>query len=158
MKNKKRRRISEQGMKMIESVLKNQNEEFAMEHRIEDQLRFNLGEEYFRKLETEVLEELSLNLSNTVVSTGGGMPLKEGNARFLKKIGKVFYLKASSSSIYERVKDDTGRPLLQVKDPYAKVCELLEIRNPIYETASDFILDTDRREVETIASTITSNI
>ncbi|MBP3622204.1 MAG: shikimate dehydrogenase [Lachnospiraceae bacterium] len=116
------------------------------------------GEEYFRKLETEVLEELSLNLSNTVVSTGGGMPLKEGNARFLKKIGKVFYLKASSSSIYERVKDDTGRPLLQVKDPYAKVCEMLEIRNPIYETASDFILDTDRREVETIASTITSNI
>ena len=116
------------------------------------------GEEYFRKLETEVLEELSLTLSNTVISTGGGMPLKEENARFLKNIGKVFYLKASSSSIYERVKDDTGRPLLQVKDPYAKICEMLEIRNSIYETASDFILDTDGREVETIASTITSNI
>jgi len=57
MKNKKRRRISEQGMKMIESVLKNQNEEFAMEHRIEDQLRFNLGEEYFRKTRRNVRDD-----------------------------------------------------------------------------------------------------
>jgi len=49
MTNKKRRRISKQGMKMIESVIRNHDEEFAMEHRIEDQLRYNLGEEYFRK-------------------------------------------------------------------------------------------------------------
>ncbi len=49
MKNKNRRRISEQGMKMIESVLRDQDAEFALENRIEDQLHFNLGEEYFRK-------------------------------------------------------------------------------------------------------------
>ena len=49
MTNKKRRRISKQGMQMIENVIKNHDQEFAMEHRIEDQLRYNLGEEYFRK-------------------------------------------------------------------------------------------------------------
>ena len=49
MRNRKRRRISEQGMRMIESVLRNQDEEFAMEPRIKDQLHYNLGEEYFRK-------------------------------------------------------------------------------------------------------------
>ena len=49
MNNKKRRRISKQGMQMIESVIRNHDQEFAMEHRIEDQLRYNLGEEYFRK-------------------------------------------------------------------------------------------------------------
>lgn len=49
MNNKKRRRISEQGMRIIENVIRNHDEEFAMEDRIEDQLRYNLGEEYFRK-------------------------------------------------------------------------------------------------------------
>lgn len=49
MTNKKRRRISKQGMQMIENVIKNKDQEFALEHRIEDQLRYNLGEEYFRR-------------------------------------------------------------------------------------------------------------
>lgn len=43
----KRKRMIKRGLKMIESVTKNYDEEIAMEYRIEDQLRFNLGEEYY---------------------------------------------------------------------------------------------------------------
>ncbi|MBE6124275.1 MAG: hypothetical protein E7184_01875 [Erysipelotrichaceae bacterium] len=49
MNYKKRRKILNHGMRMIESVTKDMNEEFAMEYRIKDQLRFNLGEEYYIK-------------------------------------------------------------------------------------------------------------
>ena len=48
MNYKKRRKLTNHGMRMIESVM-SPSEEFAMEFRIKDQLYFNLGEQYYRK-------------------------------------------------------------------------------------------------------------
>lgn len=118
----------------------------------------NKGEEYFRNLETDVLKKFANTLSKTVLSTGGGMPLREENAKLLKKIGKVCYLNASADSIYSRVKYDTGRPLLQVENPYAKISEMLEVRNPIYGKVADNTVVTDNRTVLEIADEILSNI
>ena len=50
------------------------------------------GEKEFRRIETEVLEEFKYNLCNTVLSTGGGMPLIKENAILLKELGNVYYL------------------------------------------------------------------
>lgn len=116
------------------------------------------GEEYFRNIETQVLKELSENVSKTVLSTGGGMPLREENAKLLNEIGEVFYLKASPESIYDRVKDDTKRPLLQVDNPYKKICDMLSERNPIYENASALVINTDNKDIKTIADEIKEQI
>ena len=51
------------------------------------------GEEYFRELETNVIKELTKTTHNAIISTGGGMPLRDENAKLLRKLGKVFYLK-----------------------------------------------------------------
>ncbi len=112
------------------------------------------GEDYFRNAETQVLKELSERLTNTVLSTGGGMPLRKENAGLLNEIGNVFYLKASPETIYGRVKNDTGRPLLQVDNPYKRICEMLNHRNPIYENASDCVVNTDNKELKTISEEI----
>lgn len=105
------------------------------------------GEEAFRKLETEVLMNLRDTVSNTVFSTGGGMPLRVENARLLKEIGKVFYLTAANQVIYDRVKEDSQRPLLQGENPYGKICELMKQRTPLYEMAADVLVDTNSNDL-----------
>ena len=114
------------------------------------------GEEYFRELETQVLRELEQSLSNTVISTGGGLPLRKVNSDLLKEIGTVFYLSADADTIYGRVKDNNDRPLLACENPYQKICDMLAVRNPIYVKAADNIIVTDNRTLEDIASEIRS--
>ena len=107
------------------------------------------GEPYFRRLETDLLNELcDKGLSKTVLSTGGGLPVAERNRSILKKIGKVVYLRAEAESLYMRVKEDKGRPLLETGDKLKKIREMLAVRGPIYEVTADFIIDTDHIDEE----------
>lgn len=116
------------------------------------------GEEAFRKLEAEVLVTLRDTVSNTVFSTGGGMPLRAENARLLKEIGKVFYLTAANQVIYDRVKDNTARPLLQGENPYGKICELMKQRKPLYEAAADILVDTNSNDLDEVIEKIQSEL
>ena len=70
------------------------------------------GEKYFREKEKEWLKRLSL-LEKIVLSPGGGIILSPENRKRLRKMGKVFYLKASPKAILERVKNESHRPLLE---------------------------------------------
>ncbi|MBQ9983728.1 MAG: shikimate dehydrogenase [Lachnospiraceae bacterium] len=108
------------------------------------------GEEAFRTLETQILQEFSKNLCNTVLATGGGMPLRKENARLLREIGRVGYLTATPKEIYERVKEDTNRPLLQGENPFGKICDMMKQRKPIYEQVADVIIDTNSNDMEAI--------
>ena len=112
------------------------------------------GEEYFRRLETEVLIRLRDTVSNTVFSTGGGMPLRNQNARLLKEIGRVYYLTAANQVIYDRVKDDSNRPLLQCENPYERICMLMKERAPLYEKAADVLVDTNSTDIEDVCGRI----
>lgn len=112
------------------------------------------GEAYFRKLETDTLIHLRDTMENTVFSTGGGMPLRMENARLLKEIGKVFYLTAANQVIFDRVKGDTKRPLLQSENPYERICELMKERKPLYERAADIFIDTNSNALETVLEEI----
>lgn len=116
------------------------------------------GEEEFRRIETETLVELKENLANTVISTGGGMPLRSENARLLKEIGKVFYLSASAGIIFDRVKGYTKRPLLMVDDPYDKICSMMRERKPLYEKACDHVIDTNSNDLDEIIEKIQTNM
>lgn len=98
------------------------------------------GEEYFRSLETEVLRELLQSEERKVLSLGGGTPLREINRELLKNGGYTIFLKITANEAYERLKDDTERPLLQVADPKVRIEELLSMRNPIYEQVADYVL------------------
>ena len=117
-----------------------------------------LGEEYFRDAETALLRELAEDLHHAVLSTGGGMPLRKENIKLLKKIGKIFYLSATPERIYERVKGDKERPLLQGADPYRKICEMILYRHPIYESAADGELDTGNTKPAELAKIIVSEM
>ncbi len=112
------------------------------------------GEAAFRQIETETLVRLRDSLHNTVVATGGGMPLRKENARLLKEIGRVNYLTAASREIYDRVKGDTKRPLLQTENPYERICNMMQERKPKYEAACDRVIDTNSNDIEEIIASI----
>lgn len=102
------------------------------------------GEEYFRGLETKLLVEMQ-SQKNTVVSCGGGAALRERNVAEMKKNGKVVLLTASPETVYERVKDDGGRPLLEGRKDVKGISELMEQRRGKYESAADIVINTDNK-------------
>ena len=112
------------------------------------------GEEAFRLMETEALGKLRDTLSNTVLSTGGGMPLRAENAGLLKEIGTVYYLTAAEQVLYDRLKGNSDRPLLQEADPYKKICELMKQRKPLYLAAADILIDTNSNDMEEVIEDI----
>ena len=112
------------------------------------------GEEAFREMETQQLKKLFDTKQGYVVSTGGGLPLREKNRRIMKKQGVVVYLRATPQTLYERVKYDTKRPLLQVEDPMERIRELLSQRSSIYEEAADCIVDVDNLGLSEVASLV----
>lgn len=101
----------------------------------------NHGEAYFRELETNLIKEL-YKKENQIISTGGGVFEKEENRKLLKELGTVFYLKASAEKLFDRIKDQTHRPLLQQGFGAEKIKTILENREVNYEKA-DIIIDTE---------------
>lgn len=116
------------------------------------------GESYFRDRETACLRKLIENTNNQIISVGGGLPMREENRRLLHELGQVFYLRAKGETIYERVKDDTSRPLLQVEDPLAKIETLLQERDPYYRAAADVVIAVDGKSFEEILSEIEEKV
>ena len=99
------------------------------------------GEARFRDLESSVLE--SLNARNRcVISTGGGVILREENRALLRGLGFTVWLTASEDVIFDRVSRNTKRPLLHTANPRATVTQLLAARRPLYEAAAQFTVDT----------------
>ena len=69
------------------------------------------GEPYFRGAVKAIVEDVSKK-ENFIIDCGGGVVLNPDNMSNLKKGGVVFYLKAKSEVLYERVKSEKHRPLL----------------------------------------------
>lgn len=110
------------------------------------------GEAYFRDIETEIIKSITKNFSQ-VIATGGGAVLRDENLNALKSNGVVFCLTASEELIFDRIKDNNERPLLQVENPKEKIRELLAKRMPRYMMA-DFIINTDGLTQEEVSEKI----
>lgn len=112
------------------------------------------GEEYFRELETVVLQELVQTVQHSVIATGGGMPLCRENQRLLRELGQVAYLQASEEEIWNRVKGSHDRPLLEGEQPRQRIHSLMELRQSLYEQAAHIRVMTDEQQPEEIAEHI----
>ena len=104
------------------------------------------GEEYFRNLETSLLIEMQ-ERSNVVISCGGGAALRSENVEAMKKNGRVVLLTASPEVIFERVKDNDERPLLEGRKGVREIAGLMEGRRERYEAAADIVVNTDHKTV-----------
>ena len=101
------------------------------------------GEAYFREKETEIIRRLLEEPKGNIIATGGGLPMKEGNAGLLKQLGTVIYLKSETETLVKRLSGDHVRPLLQNVNLREKIDTMLAIRGPVYEACADVVLQTD---------------
>ncbi len=111
------------------------------------------GEDRFRDVESEVLDDLSQR-ANGVLSTGGGSVLRPVNRERLKARGQVFYLRSTPEEVFRRLRHDQNRPLLQVADPLRRLRELFDIRDPLYRETSHHVIETGRPTVAALVNMI----
>ena len=115
------------------------------------------GEEYFRNMETATIENLEKNTNHSIVSTGGGLPLRERNGAVLQKMGFVVFFSVKKETVLKRLEGDTQRPLLQGDNVVQKMEEMLHFRNPIYEYTAHLKVEVDNKTVEEITEEIYRN-
>ena len=107
------------------------------------------GEEKFRDRESEILSTI-IKEDNCIISTGGGIVLREENRALLKK-GTGIYLKTSIQSQLERTMNDKERPLLQnIDNKEEALREIAKLRNPIYESCSKITIEETNGPNETV--------
>ena len=99
------------------------------------------GEDYFRKLETQVLRKLGA-LSGAVISTGGGSVTREENYAPLHQNGRIIWLLRDTDKL-----DKTGRPVSLRSD----LNELYTRREPMYARFADLKADNNGSIEDTLA-------
>ena len=92
--------------------------------------------------------------NSIVLSTGGGIILKEENREILSSRGTVFYLATPISVQLERTAKDKDRPLLKNGDPKEILTKLHKDRKDLYESVADHIVDTENKSSQEVASEI----
>jgi shikimate kinase len=102
------------------------------------------GEAGFRERERAAIAELC-QLEGVVLATGGGAVLRDDNRRALRAGGRVIYLCTSVDQQLERTSRDRNRPLLQASDPRSVLTALMAVRDPLYRSIADIIIETDER-------------
>jgi shikimate kinase len=116
------------------------------------------GELLFRRLEREVLAELTQR-DGIVLAAGGGAVLDEENVRRLRGSGPVVRLTAALETILCRLADDekteSERPRLTSEaDLRREVEQLLACREPFYQRAADVTIDTEGLTVPQVAEEV----
>jgi len=130
-----------------------------MDHLIEQRAQKSIdrifaenGEPYFRELEKNISTELS-ERRDLIISTGGGVVLNEQNIRNLTKNGVCFCLNALPETIFNRIKNETHRPLLKTDNPLGSIKSILNSRESCYAKVQ-FQIDTNNKNPDEICSEI----
>ena len=92
------------------------------------------GEAFFRARESEVLARLMAG-PVAVISTGGGAFVSQANRDMIARSAVSVWLKADLDLLWQRVRHNSARPLLQTADPRATLAAFLEARGPLYAQA-----------------------
>lgn len=113
------------------------------------------GEEYFRVVETRILNNI-VNNPPSIIATGGGIILSPINREIITT-QHVVLLEASTDEIYRRIANSTERPLIKgsIKD---KIETLLMERAELYKSLADTPIITDNKSVEQITEEIIASL
>ena len=111
------------------------------------------GEAVFRDIEQAVIATLVAG-PDTVLATGGGAVLREANRQALRDASTVVYLRSKPEELFRRLRHDTYRPLLQVRDPLRKLRDLFADRDPLYRRTAHFTIDTGRPSIPNLVNMI----
>lgn len=115
------------------------------------------GEEYFRNCESSTLVDLCSH-ERKMVSCGGGIVLRDENVSMMKKSGRVVLLTAEPSTILERVRHSSERPLLNGQMTEEHIKTLMSKREDKYRAAADIVVATDHKRIHEIGEEIVAKL
>jgi 3-dehydroquinate synthase len=117
------------------------------------------GEERFRELESQVLQQACAR-SKAVIAMGGGAILNAGNRELMSRSGVVVCLEAKPRTIHQRLLQNTGgsngtqvRPLLASANPMQRIEQLKSSRQSYYAMA-DWTVHTDELSLEQVSDEV----
>ena len=112
---------------------------------------------HFRKLENNVIEEISTE-DHLIIAPGGGAVLDTDNVKALRRNGTIIWLKADKQTLLKRMNQDpetnTRRPTLTGQGTSEELQEVMSFREPIYERASEIQIDTSDLDVEAVVERV----
>ncbi len=112
------------------------------------------GIEKFLEIEENTI--LSLDLSNTVIATGGSVVYSEKAMKHLKANGIVIYLNINMRTVTRRLKNIKTRGV--VLSPGQTLEEIYQKRKPLYEKYADIIIDSSENSIDETIEAILDKI
>lgn len=115
------------------------------------------GEDYFRKLETEVIDKIYKN-KNCVFACGGGVVKRKENIKVIRENSFVIYLNISPASAVKRLADVRGRPLIEVENSEEVIKEMILKRDSLYRKYAHIVINNDNISPEKASEEILKQI
>lgn len=109
------------------------------------------GEERFRQLEGDVLDDLRLKRGN-VIATGGGLPCREGRMESLKSLGTVVWLDGDFRELHDRASRTGDRPMLLGRS--LPDIEALYRQRTVFYRQAHLTIDTTGLAVDEVVSRV----
>ncbi len=113
----------------------------------------NRGEEFFRQLESKMVERLSGETRRKVYALGGGAVVRPENRVLIQGRTVVIWLWAGLRKILERTAG-TERPLLDTADRSDRLAKLISSRLEGYARSADLIINANRSPEDVVRKII----
>lgn len=113
------------------------------------------GEEFFRKAEQKILQDVIL-MEDVLVATGGGLPCYSDNMDIiLDNCSVCIYLKNAPEILANRIINSyKDRPLQHHEDIYQYVADLLSEREKFYSSSQETIETVTRQSADDVVEII----
>jgi XRE family aerobic/anaerobic benzoate catabolism transcriptional regulator len=116
------------------------------------------GEEYYRRVEREVLEELLREPRPMVLATGGGLVASPDACALLRRLAVTVWLRARPEDHWNRVVGQGDRrPMANHPQAMADLRELLAVREPLY-AAADHTVETSGVSVLKVVDSVLAKV
>jgi shikimate kinase len=111
------------------------------------------GEEVLHTFESDAMRAAVTSDASVVAAVAGGVVLGSANRALLRNGGTIVWLRASLETLSLRVGEKGDRPHFD-GDPTYELANLYEVRQPLYESLADIVVDVDDRGPDEIAQFI----
>ena len=108
------------------------------------------GEESFRVLEKETLDEIIQKEEKFILATGGGTPSYDDNMKKMNKNGITIFLNTSPEILIERISRKNKRPLFNSTNIRKKLNKILNERIKFYKQSKYSIINNNREKALSI--------
>ena len=115
---------------------------------------FQIGEDYFRNIESDAYKEIA-DFEDTIVSTGGGVVNATKNIVALKKNGTVYYIDRAVEDITHDI--EVSHPSA-AEGRIGTIYALKAERETLYLDAADFVVKNDKPLEELAAEIIAHHV